>query len=69
MPGMTLAEYDTIRADVKAAAQTAFVVALIAGDAEQASSLLEASQHGSLEADVLYTLGFDAEAVAIHGEP
>lgn len=52
-----ISELDALRRDAKAAAQTAYVNALIAGDAETAVSLLPASQHGTLEQHLLEQLG------------
>lgn len=51
-----ISELDQLRRAAKAAAQTAYVNALIAGDGELAVSLLPASQHGTLERDVLADL-------------
>jgi hypothetical protein len=48
-----IAELEDLRRQAKVAAQAAYVAALIAGDAEDAMALLPASQHGTLERNLL----------------
>lgn len=50
-------ELDALRRQAKEAAQAEYIAALIAGDAQRATDLFSAAQHGTLETERLAEFG------------